>query len=167
LFGCCSRSEITSAESANAIATIPNASHRVGVTAAMMAPSATQLSADSAVAALSPARPPRSAQASAKAAGTSRTSKGRAPCISHPRASAANSGTATSAIYVSAVALAVSAALPIATNPITDIAGIKAHQPLCNACKRSGAHRRGSATTAPWHTDRTPIETQNGGIQSK
>jgi len=164
LLGCCSRSDITSAESASAIATIPIASQRVGVTAAIIAPSATQLSADSAVAAPSPASPPRSAHASANAAGTSTTSAGRAPCISQPSASAASSGTAPSAIYVSAVALTVSAALPIATNPITEIAGIKAHQALCNACRRAGAHRRGSATTTPWHSDRTPIETQNGGI---
>jgi hypothetical protein len=149
LLGCCKRSEITSAESASAIATIPSASQRVGVTAAISAPRATQLSPDRARAALSPASPPRSAHASANAAGTSRASAGRAPCISHPSANAASSGTATSAIYVSAVALAASAALPIATNPITETVGTSAHQPLRNARRRAGAHARGSATTAP------------------
>jgi len=88
---------MTSAESASAIATIPSANQRAGVTAAISAPSATQLSAESATAAPCPAMPERSAHASANAGSTSSARAGRPPCISQPSASAANSGTATSA----------------------------------------------------------------------
>ena len=81
--------------SATAIATIPAASQRGGVTAASSTPSVTQLSADSTSAAASPARPPRSAQASANSGATSSARAGRggwAFQASQPSASAASSG---------------------------------------------------------------------------
>jgi len=100
LFGRCNRSDTTSVVSATAIATMPAASQRGGVTAASSTPSVTQLSADSPSAAASPANPPRSAHASANSAGTSRALAGRggwAFQASQPSASAASTGTATSA----------------------------------------------------------------------
>jgi hypothetical protein len=162
--GCCNRSEITSAESASAIATIPSASQRGGVTAAISAPSATQLSADSATVAASPPSAPRPAQASANAGAASRASHGRAPCISQPSASAASGGTPTSATYVSAVALAWPSSWPTATKPITDSAGTSAHQALRSRPSRPGDHAATSATTAAWHSDRIAIDSQNGSI---
>ena len=91
--------------SATAIATIPAASQRGGVTAASSAPSAAQLSADRHSAAASPARPPRSAQASANRAGTASSARsgrgGSASQASQPSASTARIGTARSARYVS------------------------------------------------------------------
>ncbi len=63
---------------------------------------------------------------------------------------------------MSALALAVSSTLPIATNPITDTAGINAHQPLRNRPSQAGDQFEGRATTAAWHSERTPIEIQNG-----
>jgi hypothetical protein len=47
LFGACNKLETTNAVSAQAIATIPTANQLVGVTPAIKAPSATQLSAES------------------------------------------------------------------------------------------------------------------------
>ncbi|HEX3692934.1 MAG TPA: hypothetical protein VHU13_06275 [Solirubrobacteraceae bacterium] len=60
------------------------------------------------------------------------------------------------------MALAVSAALPIATNPITDTAGISAHQPLRSLPNQTGDQTADSATTAAWLSERTPIDIQNG-----
>lgn len=145
-----------------AIATIPKASHRAGVTPAIKAPKATQESADRPTAAPCPARPLRSAQAKANIGTTSRASPGRAPCISQPSASAASRGTPTSATYVSACALVCSATKPMATKPITESAGTKAQRPLCKRAIQAGDQARGRATTKPWQSDSTAIESQNG-----
>ena len=145
-----------------AIATIPKANQRAGVTPAIRAPRATHESADRATAAPCPASPPRSAQARANRGATSRARPGRAPCISQPSASAANRGTPTSAIYVSACALAPSATRPTATNPITERAGAKAHRRLWKRAIQAGDQARGRATTKPWQSDSKPIESQNG-----
>jgi len=95
--GRCSRSEITSAASATAIATIPAASQRGGVTIASSTPSVTQLSAERTSALACPARPPRSAQASANRPSASSAMVGRAAGVSHASAAAASGGTAHSA----------------------------------------------------------------------
>jgi hypothetical protein len=162
LFGASNKLETTNAVSTHAIATIPSASQRVGVTPAISVPSATQLSAVSATAAPSPARPLRSAHASANIGTTSSASQGLAPCISQPSASAAPIGTPTSAIYVNASALASSASEPTATKPTIESAGISAHQRLCQRAIHCGDHNRGNATTRPWQSDSTAIEAQNG-----
>ena len=162
LLGACNRSEITKAESARAIATIPTASQRAGVTPAIRAPRATHESAESTSAAPWPASAPRSAQARANSGITRRASGALAPCMSQPSASAASRGTPTSAIYVSACALACSATRPTATKPITESAGTKAHRRLCKRSIQAGEKPRGSATTKPWQSESTPIESQNG-----
>ncbi len=148
--------------SAQAIATIPTASQRAGVTPAIRAPSATQLSAESKTPAPCPTSAPRSAHASTNSGTTSNAKPGLAPCISQPSASAASSGTATSATYVSAWALASSASEPTATNPTIDSAGTSAHRRLCKRAIHAGVQDRGSVTTRPWQSDSTAIETQNG-----
>jgi|GEM_PF-6049567 len=145
-----------------AIATIPTASQRAGVTPAIRAPKATHESADRATAAPWPASPLRSAQANANRGATSTANQGLPPCMSQPSASAASRGTPTSAIYVSAWALACSATRPIATKPITESAGTKAHRRLCKRAIQAGDQARGRATTKPWQSESTPIESQNG-----
>jgi hypothetical protein len=145
-----------------AIATIPKASQRAGVTPAIRAPKATHESADRATAAPWPASPPRSAQAKANRGATSKARPGRALCINQPSASAASKGTPTRAIYVSACALVRSATRPTATNPITERAGTKAHRRLCKRAIQAGDQARGRATTKPWQSDNKPIESQNG-----
>ena len=110
--GACRRSEITKAESAMAIATIPKASQRAGVTPAIRVPKATHRAPTE-----SPRRPGQRARRgrpkpSANRGATSKARPGRAPCISQPSASAASRGTPTSAIYVRACALASSATRP-------------------------------------------------------
>ncbi len=82
--------------------------------------------------------------------------------MSQPSASAASRGTPTSAIYVSAWALARSATKPTATNPITESAGTKAHRRLCKRAIHAGDQARGRATTKPWQNESKPIESQNG-----
>ena len=93
---------------------------------------------------------------------TSNAKPGRAPCINHPSASAANSGTATSATYVNVSALACSASEPTNTKPTIESAGTSAHRRLCKRAIHAGDHDRGSATTKPWQSDSTAIEAQNG-----
>ncbi len=162
LFGACSRLETTKAVSAQAIATIPSASQRAGVTPAISVPSATQLSPVSATPAASPASPPRSAHASANSGATSNANQGLAPCINQPSASAAPIGTPTSAIYVSAWALACSASEATATKPTIESAGTSAHRRLRRRAIHAGDQARGSATTRPWQSESTTIESQNG-----
>lgn len=137
---------------------------------AISAPNATQLSADSTTAAPSAASPPRPAQASANSGTTTRASAGFPRPAGHtnqPSASAANSGTPTSAIYVSACALPSSAIPPTATKPITDTAGITAHSGLRTLASLPGDQARGNHTTTPWQRESDPIDTQNGNTQSK
>ncbi len=153
--------------SATAIATIPAANHRGGVTAASPTPSAAQLSADSQSAAPSPARPPRSIQASANSGSTSSAQRGRAPYASRPSASAASSGTAHSARYVSPCALACSAARATNTKPITDSGGTTAQRRPRSRASRGSLSAPGTATSAPCKSDSTAIDSQKGGMPSK
>jgi hypothetical protein len=162
LFGACNKLETTSAVSAQAIATIPTASQRDGVTLAIRAPSATQLNAESRTPAPWPRSAPRSAHASTNSGTTSSAMPGRAPYISQPSANAASSGTATSAIYVKASALPCSASEPTATKPTIESAGTSAHQRLRKRAIHAGDQDRGSATTKPWQSDSTAMEAQNG-----
>jgi hypothetical protein len=148
--------------SAQAIAIIPTASQRAGVTPAISVPSATQLSADSRTPAPWPTSPLRSAHASTNNGTTSSANPGRAPRISQPSASAASSGTATRATYVRAWALAYSANEPTATKPTIESAGMSAHRRLRKCAIQDGDQGRGSATTKPWQSDSTAMETQNG-----
>ncbi len=153
--------------SAAAIATIPAANHRGGVTAASSTPSAAQLSADSASATPSPARPPRSIQASANSAGTSSAQRARAPYTSRPSASAASGGTAHSARYVSPCALARSVARATKTKPITDSGGITAQRRPRTRASLGSLSAPGTATSAPCTSDSTAIDSQKGGMPFK
>ncbi|HEX4116605.1 MAG TPA: hypothetical protein VHY18_12110 [Solirubrobacteraceae bacterium] len=148
--------------SAQAIATIPTASQRAGVTPAIRAPSATQLSAESKTPAPWPRRALRSVHANTNKGTASSAKPGRPPCISQPSANAASSGTATRATYVKACALACSASVPTATKPTIESAGTSAHRRLCKRAIHAGDQLRGSATTKPWQSDSTAMETQNG-----
>ena len=146
---------------------MPAASQRGGVTIASSTPSVTQLSAESASAAPSPARPPRSIQASANSTGTSSARAGRAPGVSHPSATTASTGTAHSARYVSPCALACSAAPAISTKPSTDSGGIAAQRRPRSRSRLEPAGARGIATSAPWTSDSNPMEIQNGSISAQ
>jgi hypothetical protein len=159
--------ETTKAVSAQAIATIPSASQRAGVTPAISVPSATQLSAVNATPAVSPTSPPRSTQASANSGIAHSASHGLAPCISQPSARAAPIGTPTSAIYVSAWALARSASEATATKPTIESAGTSAHRRLRRRAIHAGDQARGNATTKPWQSESVAIESQNGSTRSK
>ncbi len=141
---------------------MPAANQRGGVTAASSTPSVTQLSAERTSAALSPARPPRSAQASANSGTTSSAPTGRAPWESQPSASAASTGTAHSARYVSPCALLRSAARATNTKTITEAGGIRAQRLPVSRASRGVESARGSATSAPWARDSSAMEVQNG-----
>jgi hypothetical protein len=154
--------ETTNTVSAQAIATIPTASQRAGVTPAIRVPSATQLSAESKTPAPWPRRALRSTHAKTNSGTTSSAKPGRAPCISQPSASAASNGTATSATYVNACALASSASEPTATKPTIESAGTSAHRRLRKRAIHAGDQDRGNATTRPWQSDSTAMEAQNG-----
>ena len=91
--------------SAAAIARIPSFSHDGGVTAASSTPSVTQLSADRSAAAPSPTSVVRLVQASRNSGTDTSASHGLDPRDAQPSAAAARIGTATSARYVSPVAV--------------------------------------------------------------
>ena len=114
----------------------------------------------------SPAKPPRSAQASANSGRTKANSAfaGRATRESHPRASAASTGTAHSARYVRPWVLARSAARATSTKAITDAGGTAAQRRFDSRASRGAGQSARNRDHDPLGRDSKAIDVQKGSI---
>ncbi len=129
------------------MARIPSFSHRGGVTAPSSQPSVTQLRADSSVAAPWPQSVDFDAQARTNSPAATNVSHQRPPCPAHPRATAANRGTATSASQVKPVAVPDVKRMAKIT-PMIEPMGMSAHAgPASRRIHAISSGRRGAATT--------------------
>src|SRR6185312_17259803 len=126
---------------------MPTFSHRGGVTAPSSQPSVTQLNAENSVAAPWPHSVDLDAHATTNKGTAKNDSHHRPPWAAHPRAMAANSGTATSASHVNPVAVPDMKRMAKIT-PMIDPIGIRAHAgPDSRRIHGISGGRRGAATT--------------------
>ena len=152
----------TSAASASAIATIPAASQRGGVTIASSTPSATQLSAESTSAAAWPPSAPRSTQASAnRTRHEQRARRARAGRQPAERERGERGHGAQREVRQALRACAFGGTAPIATKPITESGGIAAQR---LSRRRASA---GIAGAARERDDRCPARARAGRSRAR